>query len=345
MRVPRVELSPRARTNPVSLSVCLIVRDAESTLTRCLESISPIADEIIVVDTGSIDSTVEIAEAFDARVGYFEWCDDFSAARNEALRLATSKFILSIDADEWLSPNSASHIDDLKYAFGGRQEWAMHTVAVENSTSEEDACVTFTGPRLFPRSGTAWKRRIHEYPDNPRFNVLLNPRIRIQHEGYQADQSERTARNLRILRAGLESASDEEDFCHYLFYICRYGVGISGYAPKDLTAGYERCVAGGTSMIRCSALDLLMDCYYALGDFDRMIELCERHREDLTFYSHSSLIAAYAKADRMDEARAAFSQLYPNYVVQRDRGTLDRAPEVVVRMETLIARLQVAALR
>ncbi len=261
MPVPRIELSPRARANPVSLSVCLIVRDAESTLGRCLQSVAAVADEIVVVDTGSVDSTVEVAESYGARMGYFEWCDDFAAARNEALRLATSKYILSVDADEWLSPESAPHIEDLKYAMGGRQEWTMHTVAVENAVNDEDPCVTFTGPRLFPRAGTSWRRRIHEYPFNPRLKVLLNPRVRIMHEGYQADQSEKTARNMRILRAGLEQATDEEDFCHYLFYMCRYGVGISGLASTDLVAGYERCVEGGTDMIRSSALDLLMDCY------------------------------------------------------------------------------------
>src|ERR1051325_8465006 len=92
------------RATPVTLSICMIVRDNEDTLARCLESVRPIADEIVVVDTGSKDSTVGIAENFGAIIGNFEWCDDFAAARNAALRLATCKWVLSIDADEWLSP-------------------------------------------------------------------------------------------------------------------------------------------------------------------------------------------------------------------------------------------------
>ena len=69
----------------------------------CLNSLSPVADEMIVVDTGSTDKTKEIAEAFGARIYDFEWIDDFSAARNYSLSQAQGDWILVMDADEVIS--------------------------------------------------------------------------------------------------------------------------------------------------------------------------------------------------------------------------------------------------
>src|SRR5262245_58295328 len=71
------------------LSLTMIVRNEEEHLDRCLASVREVADELIVVDTGSTDRTVEIARAHGARVYFFELCDDFAAARNVALRHAT----------------------------------------------------------------------------------------------------------------------------------------------------------------------------------------------------------------------------------------------------------------
>jgi len=90
--------------NGDTLCFCLIVRDEERDLPRCLYSIKPVADEIVVVDTGSQDRTLDIARVFGARVYDFEWCDDFAAAKNFAAQQARARWIFSIDADEVLSP-------------------------------------------------------------------------------------------------------------------------------------------------------------------------------------------------------------------------------------------------
>lgn len=86
----------------MSLSACLIVKNEERDLPRCLRSLEGAVDEVVVVDTGSTDRTVEIAKEFGAKVGYFEWCNDFAAARNASLDLATCDWLLQIDADEEL---------------------------------------------------------------------------------------------------------------------------------------------------------------------------------------------------------------------------------------------------
>ena len=96
---PASDLGERAK-----VSLTMIVREEENNLPRCLESVRGIFDEIIVVDTGSTDRTVEIARSFGAKVFDFVWVDSFSAARNEALAHATGDFAFWLDAD--LSPRS-----------------------------------------------------------------------------------------------------------------------------------------------------------------------------------------------------------------------------------------------
>ncbi len=87
-----------------TISACMIVRDEEQTLERAIASLKPVADEIIVVDTGSTDRTVSIAESLGDRVYRYPWSDDFSAARNFAIEKATCDYIFMLDADEYISP-------------------------------------------------------------------------------------------------------------------------------------------------------------------------------------------------------------------------------------------------
>lgn len=95
-----------------TLSVCMIVHDEENTLPRCLKSVEGLADEIVVVDTGPNDKTISLARKFKARVFHFTWCDDFSAARNLYLKQAAGDWILQIDADEELLPESIPVIQE-----------------------------------------------------------------------------------------------------------------------------------------------------------------------------------------------------------------------------------------
>src|SRR5262245_35181283 len=95
----RVRLLQRAFRVP-TLSLCMIVKNEAAHLEAALESVRGLADEIVVADTGSVDGTREVAARFGARLLGFEWCDDFSAARNFVLEHATGDWVLSIDADE-----------------------------------------------------------------------------------------------------------------------------------------------------------------------------------------------------------------------------------------------------
>ena len=86
----------------MKLSACMIVKNEEKIQEKSLPTLSKYVDEIILVDTGSSDNTVELAKKFGAKIFHFAWINDFAAARNESLKHATGDWILWIDADEFL---------------------------------------------------------------------------------------------------------------------------------------------------------------------------------------------------------------------------------------------------
>jgi glycosyltransferase involved in cell wall biosynthesis len=88
----------------------MIVKNEEAHLERCLDSVKDMVSEMIIVDTGSTDRTVEIAHAYGAKVYHFDWCDDFAAARNESLKHATGEWLLMMDADNWLEPEDKNQL-------------------------------------------------------------------------------------------------------------------------------------------------------------------------------------------------------------------------------------------
>ncbi|BAZ06829.1 glycosyltransferase [Calothrix sp. NIES-3974] len=94
----------------MKLSLCMIVKNEETALPGCLQSVVDTVDEIVILDTGSTDKTVEIANQFGAQVYHFPWCDDFSAARNQALEYVSGDWVLVLDADETLVPRMGEKI-------------------------------------------------------------------------------------------------------------------------------------------------------------------------------------------------------------------------------------------
>ncbi len=128
-----VQAVDRDDWKPSTLTVCMIARDEAATIGRALESVSGIADEIIVVDTGSTDGTKEIISKFNARVIDTVWEDDFSIARNLGLREATCDYILCLDADEFIDPR-----DRIKLALTKQILPVKHDTAFRMSIEEED---------------------------------------------------------------------------------------------------------------------------------------------------------------------------------------------------------------
>lgn len=119
-------------TNPISLS--MIVKNSEDTLERALLPFCGKVQEIVLLDTGSTDRTIEIAEKLGAQVSRYEWNHDFGAARNKAMDLCRAPWILSLDSDEWVSEEDAQTIVELPATDQG-DAYLFDTI---NYVSEED---------------------------------------------------------------------------------------------------------------------------------------------------------------------------------------------------------------
>ncbi|HVX12035.1 MAG TPA: glycosyltransferase [Pirellulales bacterium] len=111
-RLSKSHLRPRSGSS-CSLSLCMIVRDNEGTIRACLESIKPWVDEMIVVDTGSTDTTPDICRELGAKVHHFPWPDSFSIARNESLKHARGEWIFWMDSDDVIDPENGHKLRQL----------------------------------------------------------------------------------------------------------------------------------------------------------------------------------------------------------------------------------------
>lgn len=138
---------------PATLTVCMIAQNEESTIGKALESVSGIADEIIVVDTGSTDNTKEIIRKFNAKVIDIPWEHDFSKARNISLRGATCDYILCLDADEYIDPRERIKLALTKQILSVKRDVAFRIVVEEENEEEETAVMLklpFTSKRQYP---------------------------------------------------------------------------------------------------------------------------------------------------------------------------------------------------
>lgn len=197
------------------LSLCMIVRDEVETLGACLESVRAVVDEVCVLDTGSTDGTPELAQAFGARVETFEWCDDFSAARNASLAMASGDWVLVLDADERLaSPDARERLE----AFIAQHGPAIGRVRVTN-VGDDAAGSSVSLSRFFPRrEGLRFAGRIHEQlVDETGALERLETGVEASHLGYAPEllqARDKLARNRRLVRAALEQDSADA----YLWY-------------------------------------------------------------------------------------------------------------------------------
>lgn len=102
-----------------TLSLCMIVKDEEKVIARCLDSVKDLVDEIIIVDTGSTDKTKEIVSQYTNKIYDFEWCNDFSKARNFSFSKATKDYIMWLDADDIIEPNEREKFKMLRDKIDG----------------------------------------------------------------------------------------------------------------------------------------------------------------------------------------------------------------------------------
>jgi tetratricopeptide (TPR) repeat protein len=199
-----------------NVSLCMIVRDEAECLARCLESVQGAVDEVVVVDTGSRDDTVAIARRYGALVREVPWQNDFAAARNESLKLATCEWILCLDADEELAAESRSLLKELVNGSGCEGYFLqIHNLLGSAADPEWEVGEAF---RLFRnRPVYRFVGAIHEQI----LPVILavNPEARVEHSalkvvhyGYLQEwvaAKGKADRNLKLLQASLSRRPED----------------------------------------------------------------------------------------------------------------------------------------
>lgn len=191
-----------------TLSLVMIVKNEEKYLERCLKSASGLVNEIVVVDTGSNDRTIEIAKSFGAKIFYFNWVNDFSVARNFALEQSTSDWNLVLDADEYIM-NDCTEI--FKQFINNENSIGRIKRIDQFKQGDEIKYSNVHISRLLPK-GCFYTGRIHEQVigDVPRKNI----KVKVFHDGYMV--TNKTERNLSIL---LEELSENPNDDYILYQI------------------------------------------------------------------------------------------------------------------------------
>lgn len=185
------------------LALVMIARDEARSIGRTLDSARAHVDRMIVLDTGSLDGTVEIARAKGAEVHTFAWCDDFSAARNAALGHSDADWNLVLDADEWIEGGATALKARTLPVGGGDFIGVVRLTNVQDPAGGASASVSWLR-RVLPR-GARYEGRIHEQPVGPKRDVRLD--LRIGHDGYTPENLARKAdRNENLLMLELQAS-------------------------------------------------------------------------------------------------------------------------------------------
>ncbi|WP_165861438.1 glycosyltransferase family 2 protein [Paenibacillus paeoniae] len=225
------------------LSLCMIVKDEEETIDRCLSSISGLADEIIIVDTGSTDLTKEIAYKYTEHVFDFKWSNDFSAARNKSLSYATGKWILVLDADEYLNTDDCERFK--KFIENEQIEQnKVYSISIISYVGESirNANVTeSTMVRLFPNNqGIHYFRPIHEQVVDANgilLSTTVSP-ITVYHTGYLKDTVQKKDKHNRN-QAIFSELKQSSGFIPYDYFTIGNEYATKGDYKKALYS-YER---------------------------------------------------------------------------------------------------------
>src|SRR3954447_24563126 len=301
-----------------TLSLCMIVKDEEEMLPRCLAAAKPAVDEIVVVDTGSTDRTVEIAESFGARVLHHEWNGSFSDARNVSLEAATGDWVIYLDADEVLVAEDAPALRALT-----GQTWREAFYLVEHNFTgdvEDGTAVTHNALRVFRnRPEYRFSGRLHEqFAHNlPGYlgERVGHTQVRVEHYGYLGvvrDKKDKARRNLELLER---------------------------QSAEGLDTAYHKFNLGSE--------------YLALGEWEKACDLlvraCKESEEDPRRHAYpympslaSRVVIALRECGRLDEAHAqadAGLEVFPGFTdlvfhqanVARERGDAAEARRLFER--------------
>lgn len=230
----------------MSLSLCMIVKNEEDNLSRCLDSVKDIVDEMIIVDTGSTDSTVDIIKSYGAKPYYYEWNDNFSDARNYSLEQATCDWILIMDADDELERDDKQLLLELIRDLDA-EAYFTHTLCYVGDKPGSDVIMNLNVRVIKNNKDYRFTGAIHEQIGsnivqiNKDAKIMTIP-VRFHHYGYMdkdvAEKNKRE-RNIRIIE-GCLSENPEDTFMLFSMGNEYYSMGDYNRALEYYTKSYEK---------------------------------------------------------------------------------------------------------
>lgn len=262
------------------LSLCMIVRNEAENLPACLDSVQDLADDLVIVDTGSTDATRDLALDRGARVIDAPWTGDFAAARNLALAAALGEWILVLDADEMLPPASRIRIREM---IAGPAHSAYNLVQ-KNRLAGTGGHVSVHIVRLFPNDPRVrFERPIHEQVNTSleRAGIrIVDTDIVFEHSGYASAEilAGKTGRNRRIIEEALAREPDGDPNLRYFYASTFFDLRQFAQAATE----YEKCAgrsrANRRRLERAATLKAAQ-AWFLAGDCDRARSLLPDHIE------------------------------------------------------------------
>lgn len=327
------------------ISVCIIAKNEESRIEQCLASVKPCGFEIVVVDTGSTDRTKEIAARYADQVLDFEWCDDFSAARNFSLQAASNNWIFMIDCDETVREID---VEELNY-FRKHLSDKVGSVSRENLVTQNGALtlnnIDYT-ERFFNRKLYRYTGIIHEQLTPVRGHEIpaLLLHTTLLHTGYDMTPEEREAkyrRNFTLLEKQAESDPENpylyyqlgksceilEDFARACIY---YDKGLTFDLDPELAYVQAMVVSYGNALLRTGQAETALGFEGIYDDFSSVtdfIYLMGNIYKDNSMYEQA--LEQYQKALQMPPGRLnganSFLPLYQCSQIFEQLGDTDSA--------------------
>lgn len=329
------------------ISLAMLAQRDAATLPRCLASAADLVDEIVVItDPNPSPEWVRTAESFGARVVEFEWCDDFAAARNEALRHATGDWCFYLDADEWLD---ATQREALCTLLSDLPEEAAGFVFDQISTTALGRIEAIRQIRLFRIApGVQWRYRVHEQiaPALRALGRLVETNLGVSHDGYSDRRTlaRKRARNVRLLAADLKERPDDA----YVLFNAGVSALATGRAAEAVRLLDRSRRLSASAPLRAPVDELyaaLARAYAATGDTAAAVRSCHEGLAGLPehpelLFIEGTLLARTGDVSGAEECLRRCVTLRPDHGVAWQvlidlyltSGRLDEAEELTDRL-------------
>ncbi len=250
----------------ITISLCMIVKNEEDVIGRCLSSVEGIADEIIIVDTGSTDKTKDIAKKYTDKIYDYKWNCNFADARNYSFSKATKDYWLWLDADDVILEKDRENLKALKKNLDLTTDVVMMIYNLYDGKSDDhtNPLVSFFRERLIKRNqGIKWEGAVHEAISR-HGNVIYRDDIAISHKKLKTRDSERDLNIFQkmILRGETFTPRDQFYYARELYYHKKY---------KEAIKMFEKFLnnPGGWVENKIDACMHLNYCYTALNEFQK----------------------------------------------------------------------------